>query len=209
MVCRELIRAIRAILSEFQMPFKMWPQALPTVQALLNSTPFHRLGNRGPITVLTALPPDSPLQVIKNFTRQDASILEIDGICARQVAEIDKVLTAVEQMHREMSESVSKARRKRIEAQNRSIHVRACNFDIGDYVLWGTIQKRRLPKLNLRWKGPYQVTQALPDFLFIVKDLRSDSTKTVHGTRLKFFRNSAFEIDEVCKNQLAFQENEY
>ena len=25
----------------------------------------------------------------------------------------------------------------------------------------------------------------------------------------EFFRNSAFEIDEICKSQLAFQENEY
>ena len=52
------------------------------------------------------------------------------------------------------------------------------------------------------------VELTIQDFSFIIKDLRSESTKTVHGTRLNFFRNSAFEVDEVCKNQLAFQENE-
>ena len=88
MVCGELIRAMRAILSEFQLPFKMCPQALPTVQALLNSTPLRRLGNRAPITAFTALPPDSPLQVIKNGTDQDKSTLDIDGIRARQAAQI-------------------------------------------------------------------------------------------------------------------------
>ena len=108
-----------ALLSEFQMPFKMWQRALPIVQALLNSTPPHRLGSRAPITAFTALPPDSALDVIKNKSGQETSSLQIDSIRAHQVAQIDKVFVAVEGMHREVTESVSKARRMRIEAHNR------------------------------------------------------------------------------------------
>ena len=149
-VCRELIRTMRALLSEFQMPFKMWPRALTIVQALLNSTPLPRLGNRAPIKAFTTHPPDSALDFIKKKSGKETSTLQIDGIRAHLVAQADKVLLAVNRMHHEVAESVSKARRLRIEAHNRLMHVRACNFDIGDYVLRGTSQKGRLLKLTLK-----------------------------------------------------------
>ena len=108
-VCRELIRAMRELLFEFRMPFKMWPRALPPVQALLNSAPLHRLGNRAPIKAFTALPPESALYVtlitvIKNKSGQETSTLQIDTIHADQVAQIDKVLLAVEGMHRQFTD---------------------------------------------------------------------------------------------------------
>ena len=165
----------------------MWPRAFPIVQALLNSTPLHGLGNGAPITAFTALPPDSALDVIKNKSGQETSTLQIDSIRAHQVAQIDKVLMAVEGMHREVTESVSKARRMRVKAHNRRTDVRACKFDIVDYLLWGTSQRGRIPKLTLKWKGPYRVMQALSDFLFLIRDLRKNTTQTVHGTRLKFY----------------------
>ena len=79
---------------------------------------------------------------------------------------------AVERMHREVTESVSKARRMRIESHNRRRHVRASNFDIGDYVLWGTSPGGMLPKLTLKCNGPYPVIQTLFDFLLFIRDLR-------------------------------------
>ena len=89
-------------------------------------------------------------------------------------------------MHHEVTESVSKARRMRIVAHNGRTHVRARNCDIGDYVLWDTSQRGGLPKLSLKWKGPYKVIQALSDFPFVIRDLRNNKKKTVHGTILKF-----------------------
>ena len=120
-----------------------------------------------------------------------------------------QVLTALENMHRDVKENVSRARRKRVELHNRRTHIRETNFDVGDYALWGTTQRGRIPMLTLRWKGPFQIVKVLSDFLFVISDLRSGETKTVHGVRLRFFRHSAFNVDEACKSQLAFQENEY
>ena len=58
-------------------------------------------------------------------------------------------------------------------------------------------------------EGPFQIVKVLSDFLFVIRGLRSSETKTVHGVRLRFFRNSAFNVDETSKAQLAYQENEY
>ena len=68
---------------------------------------------------------------------------------------------------------MSAARAKRKEEHNRRTHIHACNLNVGKYVLWGTSQHDRLPKLTLRWKGPYQIVTLLSDFLFIIKNLKT------------------------------------
>lgn len=48
----------------------------------------------------------------------------------------------------------------------------------------------------------------LSDFLFETEDLRTLKKVVVHGSRLKFFRNSDYNVTEECLNQLAYQEGE-
>eukprot|EP00171_Calliarthron_tuberculosum_P021340 IDg21340t1 len=45
-VCRELLRALRALLSEFKLSAKRWPSVFPLVQSALNSSILPRLGGR-------------------------------------------------------------------------------------------------------------------------------------------------------------------
>ena len=54
-VCRELIRATRAILSEAQLSRKEWRIVLPIVQAALNSSCSKRWNGRCSLTVFTGL----------------------------------------------------------------------------------------------------------------------------------------------------------
>ena len=64
-VCRELLRATRALLSELKLPQKCWPDVIPVVQSVLNSTSLERLGERCALRVLACLPQDTPLQSLK------------------------------------------------------------------------------------------------------------------------------------------------
>lgn len=152
---------------------------------------------------------DSPLLAIKTDAEGKIENVSIDEARARQLANLEKVIAALEQMHREVFESTSKAREQSVKSHNARTNVRAYNLHVGDFVLRGVLQNKKGSKLSLRWKGPFQVTRVMSDFLFEVKDIRSGTRNIVHGSRLKFFRNSEYEVTEECTDYLAFQEGEY
>ena len=98
-VCRELIRAIRAILSEFQLSHSSWAQVLPIVQSVLNNTRLPRLGNRCPITAFTGLPQDTPLTSIKTQVGKKIIVRQKPEIFIKQRENIDEIQAALKSMH--------------------------------------------------------------------------------------------------------------
>jgi len=74
-VCRELIRALRALMSEYQVPFNQWPTLVPIAQSILNNTPVDRLGGVCPLTAFTQLPADTPLLAIKRKVAGSVNIV--------------------------------------------------------------------------------------------------------------------------------------
>ncbi len=52
------------------------------------------------------------------------------------------------------------------------------------------------------------MTECKSDYIFEVEDLITGRKEDAHGRRLKFFRNSTFEVTEEVRNHLAYQENE-
>jgi len=207
-VCRELLRAMRALMSEFQLPFKSWPTVVPVVQSVLNNTPLDRLNDACPLTAFTHLPADSPLLAIKRDSREKIDIVSVKEARARQVMNLSRVQDALEGIHRQIAEKASAAREKRVNLRNARTHVRACNFDIGDFVLFGRLQRNVRRKLSLKWHGPRRVTRIISNFLFEIEDLRSGKKSVAHGSRLKFFRNSSYNVSDECLDQLAFQDGE-
>ncbi len=121
---------------------------------------------------------------IKSNIQGRPEVLTIEQVRARQLLSVGSAQEAVEGMHRIIATSVSRTREGRVDNHNKKTHVRPCNADVGDYVLRGLIQTK---KLSLRWRGPYRISRVLSDFLFEVKDLRTSEKATVHGTRLRFF----------------------
>ena len=57
-VCRDLLREMKALLSEFRMTFKMSPAVVPIVESILNRTQLARINGLCPLTTLTQLPAD-------------------------------------------------------------------------------------------------------------------------------------------------------
>jgi hypothetical protein len=79
-VCRELLRATRALLSEFKLPPEAWPSVLPMVQAGLNNAASVRMQGKCPKEVFLGLPPDSPLVSIKAEREGKVEILSLSEI---------------------------------------------------------------------------------------------------------------------------------
>ena len=122
---------------------------------------------------------------------------------------LESLLGAMDAMHRDVQERVTKTREAQINRHNRRTHVRKCNFDLSDFILRSFGEKTERRKLSFCWRGPFRVTKVLSDFLYEVEDLRSGKKSTTHGTRLKCFRNKDLLVTTDLLEQLAFQDGEY
>ena len=207
-VCREVLRACRALLSEMQLPLKSWPDVVPMVQSALNNSMLPRLGNRCPQTVFMGLPHSSPISTV---LRRDNGVLQIrslDEIRVRQRMKIPAIQHSLDQMHKEVAALNNKKRKDAVDAYNQKVGVRPVNFTEGDFVLRGIMERERAKKPALRWKGPYRVVRCLSEYIFVVEHLLTGRKEQVHGRRLKFFRNASFEVTEELKEHLEYQEGE-
>eukprot|EP00171_Calliarthron_tuberculosum_P014724 IDg14724t1 len=112
-VCRELLRTSRALLSELQLPQKM-QAGLTHVSCLSEAR-------------------------------------------AQQIMEIEKLLSSLEDMHRDVELQSNKKRKAAIDSHNRKTNVRSANFEEGDFVLRGVLERFRGSKPSLKWHGPFRV----------------------------------------------------
>jgi hypothetical protein len=114
------------------------------------------------------------------------AIKSLPFINAQQLAEISKLTTQVEQLHKEVSTQVSRQRRKQMETHNANTNLIQPNFHPGDYVLACRPQVASAQTLSLI-KCTYVVDKVytnhtlrsmIPDVIFIT-----------HVTRAKIYRN--------------------
>lgn len=207
-VNRELLRATRALLSEYQLPEKNWPSVLPVVQSVLNNTILEGLDNTCPLTALTGLPHDTPLLSIKRKKNKAVEEKTIDQVRGEQRINAKMLHATMEKMHKAISERVDAKRKAAVDAHNRKTNVHHVNFTEGDFVLRGARASQRGPKPQLKWHGPFQVVKVHSDFIFTIKNIVSGQTEEAHGRRLKFFRNSDYEVTEALRDHLAHQEGD-
>lgn len=205
---RQILKAIRAISSELKLSFKCWPEIVPLVQALINNSPVKRLGNRTPKRVFTGLEDENPLRTIITRGDEKLEVRSIEDVRLRQKVATDDLQRAVEMMHREVATVSTDTRRKHIEAHNRRTNVRPANFAVGDFVLKGVMSKDRVKKPSLRWRGPYRVTQCRSEYIFEIEEILTKKREEAHGRRLKFFRNSSYEVDDDLLEHLRYQSGE-
>ena len=207
-VCREVLRACRALLSELQLPQKSWPDVVPMIQSALNNSILARLGNRCPLTVFTGLKQSSPISTIIRRQVGAVKVHSLDEVRTRQRLKVQSIQNALEEMHKDVAGRKSKSRQRAIESFNRKVGVRPVNFTEGDFVLRGVMERERAKKPALRWKGPYRVVRCLSDYIFVIEHLITGNKQQAHGRRLKFFRNSTFEVSEDLKEHLEYQDGE-
>lgn len=98
-VCREVLRACRALISEWRLAEQDWPAVSECVQAIINSAPLKRLGlrdnssasvYRSPMEVFTGQRPMRPL--LRALPMQEyQTVATMDEIEARRISGIDKL----------------------------------------------------------------------------------------------------------------------
>ena len=188
---RELLRVLRATLSELQMENKEWPDLIPIVQSVLNNSPSPQRGNVCPITAFQGREPTPPVcTFIRTATTTPVTVTEAQ---LESKLNIEKLIEFCAELHPRVNATLTTNRKKAREHASRGC---LPNFENGDYVLVARSDFHAGEKLCLRWRGPRRVKKALSNYVYQVEDLRNGQLDDVHASRLKLFRDS--EIDEVA-----------
>jgi hypothetical protein len=205
-ICKLVLQAFRTLISELRWRKEDWVFLLPTVEYYLNHKPQTRLGNRAPITAMSGLPRDDPLELI--FTRLNAVVAASSPVTVERMDAIlceaaDQLVT----IHKDISQMTERERSRH--RQHASETRRSPNFGMGDYVLIARNVRRSSAKLYLTWRGPFQVVDTLKGYVFRVKDVLTQDELDVHGERIRFYSHSDLNLTEEIKVQKAFDDETF
>ena len=126
---------MRALLSEFQLPMKAWPDVVPISQSALNDAPLSRLAGFFPLKVFTGLPQDILLLTAKHKVDQNVQTYTISEVRAEQLLQTQKCLESLYSMRKAVHERSTAKRKSSVESHNCKTSVRETNFDVGHFVL--------------------------------------------------------------------------
>jgi hypothetical protein len=180
------------MLSEMHLTSQEWPCVLPAMQAVLNSSPSSYRAGKTPLTAFTGHARDTPraLTVLLPITNHCLSFIK-----AQKLAESTKRTQQVEQLHKEVTDKVSRQRRKQMEPHNATTHLVQPNFSPGDYVLRSE-PKRVQHKLTLIWKGPYQVDEFVDNHTLRANSLTNGAQFITHVTRTRLSQDALLQTAE-------------
>ncbi|GMF46735.1 unnamed protein product [Phytophthora fragariaefolia] len=188
-VNREVLKSVKALLSERKLHTTYWQRVLPVVQAALNSMPSDRLGGATPLTAFTALPGESQLRSILH--PQDPHEASVTWVAAEITNHLQTVRAALDGMHAEMTSASEKRRRAARDRHAKKRGVTLPKFSDGDFVLAATATGRSGNKLALVWRGPKRIFGVVNDYTFEVQDLIATfATSLRHASRLQLYRDA-------------------
>jgi hypothetical protein len=108
-VCKQTIRAARAMLSEMHLAPEEWPCVFPAIQAVLKNSPSSHRAGKTPLTAFTGHVRDSPLSLTIQHPSTNKSL---SFVKAQKLSESVKFTKQVEQLHKEVTDKVSRQLRK-------------------------------------------------------------------------------------------------
>lgn len=99
-VCREVLSACRALLSEFRMREREWPTVLKLILSILNHSVRPSLGQEAPVTAFAGLPADAPLLTL--LPSPEARPQDMEFIRAQLITRVKALMKAVDHIHKQI-----------------------------------------------------------------------------------------------------------
>lgn len=197
-LCKQVLRILRALSSELSVPEASWSVLLNAIQSVINNSPSRRLGGRAPITVHTGMPSENPLSVALAATGQ-RNTSSINEARLFQKLQIDKMFTALDVIHKDISETQTVARADAVKQHNAKTHVRAFNLVVGDFVVVARTLGPRT-KMSTNWIGPRRIAVLKNDYIVVIDHLLTNDQSEVHVSsdqRLASFSPS-LTVPQLC-----------
>lgn len=190
-VRRNLLRAARALCSEWKLIPKDGPAVLECIQSVLNGSPIRRLGlcyeskaggYRSPLELCTGQIPVRPL--LHAPQREDyTTTCSTDAVTVRQVLPIEKTHSGFDELHKEVSARNSKSRLTASERHNPRTNVKEINFELG-YYFWVHSKGRDRHKVKFVSIGPRRIIAVESSHVLEVERWFDEKQKRVHARRM-------------------------
>ena len=121
--------------------------------------PTTDFGNRAPITAFTGLPAVNPLRTL--ILPEPLRVDSADFIKLQKLVNIERMIGALDDMHRDIVTRRSRKRKAGVAAHNARTHVQPINFEIGDHVLVAQRESKKGNKLQVKWRVPWRILRPI------------------------------------------------
>lgn len=198
---------MRALISELKWKKHDWPWLNSNIEHTINHRPQSRLNDNAPITVMTGMRADNPLDQI--FRRKGVSFSEDSGVMTKFQKHVDELLEALKNMHKQVNEKTLAERNSKKLKKNEKR--KPPNFSLADFVLIGLPEpeKQAGRKLYLKWRGPFKITNMMNNYVFEVENIVNQERKIIHGDRVRLYAEKCLNITEEIKRQFAYDNASY
>lgn len=122
---------------------------------------------------------------------------------------VDNLLSALDEVHKDVSERRTKSRQSAIERHNLRINTKTANFSIGDFVLVAKQYSHDGPKLRMKWIGPQRVTKVISNSVFEYQDILNEFTSLILANCLKFYADSELNVKEELLHTIDHNNAQY
>ncbi|KAF4149473.1 hypothetical protein GN958_ATG01351 [Phytophthora infestans] len=143
---------------------------------------------------MTGIPAMRPGDTI--FIPGPTASVTLDAIQTSQRQNVERVQQALVDIHRRASQVNNAVRATGRDARNKKKGTTKAQFDIGGFVLYADVWQHTRSKLCVKWCGPAQVVGTVSNWVFEIQNLVTGQRKEAHASRLKFYADSSFNVNE-------------
>ena len=192
---------LKALISELRFNKDDWPWLIKLVEHTLNHRAQTRLNGLAPITVMTGLEPDNPLDVVF-YNPKSIAISSMELLTEVVDKSVSDLQTSMVSMHKAVNEAsqIQRSKHRKAGSKNRC----RPNFGLGDYVLVAMAQKKSSQKLFAIWRGPFRIIDLMNGYVFRVENIITKKTLDIHADRIQFYCDNKLNVSEEIKTQFAF-----
>ena len=216
-VNREIVKLWRVLMAEVSLAGDQWATLRPLVQAVLNRTAGADFDGLSPSDLHLVRRVDTPVDTVTCNTLSEAEQEAIEALPrSTQVrAAYESAAAAVQACWLRAAEICERRRlqngQERERAAGRLDRVRVARdkgavpqFQLGDFVLVAAPVARA--KFRIKWMGPFRVMDTLNEYVYVVEDIVTSRTKSVHVQRMRMYAESSFELTEDIRTQAAYDD---
>ena len=203
---KQVVTCFRKTFKERKIPVDEWTSFVKYVQYTMNHYPRPKFEGKSPLQVLNVsryIEYDARGKpTLRDVTDETMPVLQPDKLSLKKL-NVDEqfyedylptVIELLDNFHREILMAVEARRLSGNESK--SVGRKRVNFEIGDYVLVARIKRGRDQKLLGTWTGPFQVIACKSGHIFVVKNLRTKQTRTVHAARMARYHDQHLRITQ-------------
>ena len=204
-----LMRTVRAALRSMMLELKLapqdWKEIITSIPTILNSAGLDRLGSnddgtlRSPLQVMTGIIPNRPITRIIPATGSIVNAINFSEAEGQKLINIDALQNNLHHLHKDVSEKVSRRRRKAIAAHNKATNIVEPRFEICDFVLVRRAVDRG-HKLQYKWVGPLRIEQVHSPLVYTVAKFNGNRPTTRPCNSTHTVQSRSWRVPMCCRN---------